>query len=100
MTVQNQEFLQAMLLEAPEHVFHIARRLLEEYGVEEREYRHSLWGEAYHNLIKPITPWYARPPLDLATWADGLAWKRKQRRFRGRGAGPGKVIDATPDGKR
>jgi electron transfer flavoprotein-quinone oxidoreductase len=86
-----------IMIESPEHLFHLARRYLEEYGVLLGEYPHSFLGEAYHNLYKPIAPWYARLPLDLAAWVDGVAWRWKQRSLRGRGTTQDTVADMTRD---
>jgi hypothetical protein len=69
-------------LEVPDRLFHLTRRWLEDFGTEDKEYSHSLWGEAYYNLIKPLAPWYARLPLGLAAWADTLGWRRLQARLR------------------
>jgi electron transfer flavoprotein-quinone oxidoreductase len=91
--------LSDILIEAPDGLFHLARRFLEEYGVQEREYTHSLLGEAYHSVIKPLVPWYARLPLGLAAWVDGVVWKMKQRRLRGRGTMPDAGADAPRDGR-
>jgi electron transfer flavoprotein-quinone oxidoreductase len=67
--------------ERPEHLIHIARRYFADWMPEEatEEYAHSLWGEVYHNLIKPLTPWYLRWPLGLAAWLDTLGWRRRSR---------------------
>ena len=64
--------------ELTDRLFGLARRRLEDYGVEEREYPHSLMGEAYYGLLKPVAPWYLRWPLNLIAWADTLAWRRHQ----------------------
>jgi flavin-dependent dehydrogenase len=64
--------------ELTDRLFGLARRRLEDYGIEEREYPHSLMGEAYYGLIKPLVPWYLRWPLNLIAWADTLAWRRHQ----------------------
>ncbi len=67
-----------------EHLPRIARRYFEDWIAEETEYPsdavypHSLWGEVYHNLVKPLVPWYIRWPLELVVWVDTLRWRRQQ----------------------
>jgi electron transfer flavoprotein-quinone oxidoreductase len=63
-----------------EHLIRIARRYFERPMSEETEYPCSLWGEAYHSLVKPLAPWYIRWPLGLAAWADTVRWRRLQTR--------------------
>ena len=65
-----------------EHLPRIARRYFEDWISEEtkEECPYSLWGEAYHSLVKPLVPWYARWPLGLAAWVDTLRWRRQQAR--------------------
>ena len=64
----------------PDHLLHIARRYFEDWmsAEAEEEYPHSLWGEAYHSLVKPLVPWYIRWPLGLAAWVDTLRWRRQR----------------------
>ena len=65
-------------------LFRIARRYMDGWGLEMEPRPYSLWGEAYHNLVKPLTPWYLRWPLGLVTWFDTRRWRRQQaRRARG-----------------
>jgi len=66
----------------PTHLLRIARRYFEDWTLEETEaeYPYSLWGEVYHNLVKPLIPWYLRWPLGLAAWIDTLGWRRQSRR--------------------
>jgi electron transfer flavoprotein-quinone oxidoreductase len=75
----------------PEHLIRIARRYLdwapgevEGKYASDAAYPHSLWGEAYHSLVKPLVPWYIRWPLGLAAWIDTLGWRR-QRTGEGKG---------------
>jgi electron transfer flavoprotein-quinone oxidoreductase len=88
-----------IMIEAPDHLFHLARRFLEEYGVEEREYPHSFLGEVYNNLIKPHAPWYVRLPLNIAAWVDSTVWQRQQARLRGRDMAPDAGAAATRDAR-
>ena len=64
----------------PERLFHIARRYFGGWDTDEEgeSHTHSLWGEVYHSLVKPLAPWYARWLLGLATWIDTLRWRRRQ----------------------
>ena len=59
-------------------LFQIARRYLDRWGLEVEERPYSLWGEAYHNLVKPLAPWYIRWPLGWITWFDTWRWRRQQ----------------------
>jgi electron transfer flavoprotein-quinone oxidoreductase len=61
-----------------EHLLRIARRYSESWMPKKATYPHSLWGEAYHSLAKPLLPWYTRWPLELAVWIDTLRWRRRQ----------------------
>ena len=68
------------LAEYPDRVVQVARRYFESWLPGQREYPHSLWGEIYHNLVKPLAPWYVRWLLGLAAWVDTLRWRRQQAR--------------------
>jgi flavin-dependent dehydrogenase len=64
----------------PEQVVALARRYFQTWRVQQDEQPYSLWGQAYHNLIKSLVPWYLRWPLGLAVWIDTLLWRRQQAR--------------------
>lgn len=64
----------------PEQVVHLARRYFSERRVPQHGHPHSLWGEAYYSLIKPLAPWYVRWPLGLAAWIDTLRWRQRGAR--------------------
>jgi electron transfer flavoprotein-quinone oxidoreductase len=83
--------------ELADRLFLLARRWLEDYGVEDEEYPHSLMGQAYYGLLKPVAPWYVRWPLNLAAWADTSVWRRQQAQLRGRGRSHGTGPSATRD---
>jgi flavin-dependent dehydrogenase len=63
----------------PEQIAALARRYFQRWRAEKGEYPRSLWGQAYHTLIKPLAPWYVRGSLGLVTWIDTLRWRRKRR---------------------
>jgi electron transfer flavoprotein-quinone oxidoreductase len=76
-----------VLSQRPDHLLHIARRYFSRWEEGERfdslcaereEHRHSLWGEAYHHLVKPLVPWYVRWIPGLAVGIDTLRWRRQQ----------------------
>jgi electron transfer flavoprotein-quinone oxidoreductase len=62
----------------PEQMVHLARRYYQERRTGQNDQTHSIWGEAYHKLVKPLTPWYARWPLGIAAWIDTLRWRRRK----------------------
>jgi electron transfer flavoprotein-quinone oxidoreductase len=65
----------------PRHATHLARRFSEEMEkVSKREYPHSLWGEAYYTMIKPLTPWYLRWLLSLFTWFNQRGWSKGEKK--------------------
>lgn len=64
----------------PEQIVALARRYFQRWRVKQDDHPYSLWGQAYHSLIKPLVPWYLRWSLDLAVWIDTLGWRRQQRR--------------------
>jgi electron transfer flavoprotein-quinone oxidoreductase len=64
----------------PEQMIRLARRYYYDRRFPRDGHPYSLWGEAYHNLIKPAVPWYARGPLELVTWIDTLRWRRRTAR--------------------
>jgi electron transfer flavoprotein-quinone oxidoreductase len=63
-----------------DRLFHLARRYDEEGTTGRGEHPYSLWGEAYHELVKPLAPRYIRWPLGLAAWVDTYRWRRQQAR--------------------
>jgi electron transfer flavoprotein-quinone oxidoreductase len=75
-----------ILAQRPDHLLRIAKRYFYELkkeqfrssDVEQEEQRYSLWGEAYHSLVKPLAPWYARWPLGLAAWVNTRRWRRQK----------------------
>ena len=69
-----------VLDQRPEQIVHLARRYFDDRRISQDGHPYSMWGEAYHNLIKPAVPWYARGPLDLVTWIDTLRWRRQKTR--------------------
>jgi flavin-dependent dehydrogenase len=75
-----------VLDQRPDQLVHLARRYFNEWRVPhlpQDRHPYSLWGEIYHSLIKPLTPWYVRWPLGLAAWIDTLRWRLgKARRNR------------------
>lgn len=77
-----------ILAQDPDRLFHLARRYHSDWVPGDEKYACSLWGEAYHSLLKPLVPWYLRWPLDLAAWVDTRRWRRQQRMTWG-GAGDG-----------
>jgi len=64
----------------PEHVVALARRYFGRWRLEECAHPHSMWGQAFHTLIRPLVPWFLRVPLGLVTWIDTLRWRRRHRR--------------------
>ncbi len=66
-----------IVAQRPEHLFRIARRYYRD-RVSEVKHPYSLWGEAYHSLVKPLAPWYIRWLLELIVWIDTLNWRRQQ----------------------
>jgi len=69
-----------VLVRHPEQMIRLARRYFYDRRFPQDGQLYSLWGEAYHNLIKPLTPWYVRWPLGLAAWIDTLCWRRRRAR--------------------
>jgi electron transfer flavoprotein-quinone oxidoreductase len=63
----------------PDEVVSVARRYFQRWRGRDDDQPHSLWGEAYYNLVEPMAPWYLRLPLGLAAWIDTLRWKRQSR---------------------
>ena len=66
----------------PDLVVHIARRYYESWRSKPDDNPYSVWGEAFHKVVKPMVPWYIRWPLGVATWIDTLRWRRQQTRLR------------------
>jgi electron transfer flavoprotein-quinone oxidoreductase len=64
----------------PEHLVRLARRYFYGRRAPQAGHPHSLWVDAYHNLVKPLTPWYVRWPLFPAVWIDTLRWRWRQVR--------------------
>jgi electron transfer flavoprotein-quinone oxidoreductase len=62
----------------PEQVVELARCYFQTWRVQQDIHSYSLWGEAYHTLIKPLLPWYLRWSLGLVVWVDTLR-RRRQR---------------------
>jgi electron transfer flavoprotein-quinone oxidoreductase len=73
-----------ILSQYPEHLVRLARRYFDSWWTRQDESPYSLWGEAYHSLLKPRIPWYVRLPLGLAVWVDTLRWRYEQVRRRNR----------------
>ena len=71
-----------IVAQRPEHLIRIARRYFEDRMPKEteEEYPYSLWGEAYHSLVKPLAPWYVRWPLGLVAWIDTIRWRMQLAR--------------------
>jgi electron transfer flavoprotein-quinone oxidoreductase len=70
-----------VLDQRPEQIVHLAWRYFDRRRSSRQDgHPYSMWGEAYHNLIRPAAPWYARGPLDLVTWIDTLHWRRRKAR--------------------
>jgi hypothetical protein len=59
-------------------LFRLARRYMDGWGLEAEGRPYSLWGEVYHNLVKPLAPWYLRWPLAAVAWFDTQHWRRRQ----------------------
>jgi electron transfer flavoprotein-quinone oxidoreductase len=70
--------IDTLLSKRPDQLLQLAARYSEGWLGEAREYPYSLFGEAYHQLVKPLAPWYIRWPLGLGAWVDTLRWQRKQ----------------------
>lgn len=68
-----------ILAQDPDRLFHVARRYHGDWVPGREEYAHSLLGELYHSLLKPLAPWYVRWPLGLAAWVNTRRWRRQQR---------------------
>jgi electron transfer flavoprotein-quinone oxidoreductase len=68
----------------PAQIVALARRYFGRWRVEEDKEPYSLWGQAYHTLIKPLVPWHVRGPLGLAAWVDTLRWRQQRGRRRRR----------------
>jgi electron transfer flavoprotein-quinone oxidoreductase len=64
----------------PEQIVRLARRYFGSRRVPQDGHPYSMWGEAYHSLIKPLVPWYVRWPLGLAAWLDTRRWRKQQAR--------------------
>jgi electron transfer flavoprotein-quinone oxidoreductase len=77
-----------VLSQRPDHLLHIAQRYSSRWeevpsgslNIEHEEHRHSLWGEAYHSLVKPLVPWYVRWIPELVVGMDTLRWRRRSAR--------------------
>ncbi|MGD9099863.1 MAG: FAD-dependent oxidoreductase [Anaerolineae bacterium] len=70
-----------VMAQYPERLLHVARRYTRAWMMEQEEqHPHSLWGEIYYSLVKPLAPWYARWALGLAAWVDTRFWRRQQAR--------------------
>jgi electron transfer flavoprotein-quinone oxidoreductase len=69
-----------VLSQYPERLLRVAERYYGEWLMDGDGYPHSLWGQVFHDLIKPLAPWYVRWPLGLAAWVDTLRWRRQQAR--------------------
>jgi electron transfer flavoprotein-quinone oxidoreductase len=67
-----------VLTRNPDGLVHLSRRYFEDWLEGQESYEQSLWNEAYHELVRPVAPWYARWPLDLAAWVDAGRWRREQ----------------------
>jgi electron transfer flavoprotein-quinone oxidoreductase len=68
----------------PEQIVHLARRYFEDRRIPQDGHPYSMWGEAYHNLIRPLAPWYVRWVLGPAAWIDTLRWRRRTARAKKR----------------
>jgi electron transfer flavoprotein-quinone oxidoreductase len=64
----------------PDQLVALARRYFRGWLVEEYDHPYSLWGQAYHTLLRPLVPWYVRWPLNLAVWVDTLLWRQHRER--------------------
>jgi flavin-dependent dehydrogenase len=64
----------------PEHVVGVARRSLERWKPHFGQYPVSIVDDVYRSLIKPVTPWYGRILLGLATRLDGLHYRKVRAR--------------------
>jgi electron transfer flavoprotein-quinone oxidoreductase len=64
----------------PDRILHLARRYFDEWIGGPDEHPLSVWGEAYHELVKPAAPWHLRLPLGFAAWIDTRAWRRRRKR--------------------
>jgi electron transfer flavoprotein-quinone oxidoreductase len=73
-----------MVIESLAPIFQVAGRYADEWVVGKGEHPYSVWGEAYHSLVKPVAPWYLRWPLGLAAWMNTRRWRRQQREIRRR----------------
>lgn len=66
-----------MLAQYPGRVFDLAGRYFDEWVMGQGDHAHSLWAEAYHNLVKPLAPWYVRWPLGVAASIDTYRWRKQ-----------------------
>lgn len=64
----------------PDHLIRLARRYFYDRRAPEAGHPHSFWVDTYHNLIKPLAPWYVRWPLFPAARIDTLRWRWRQGR--------------------
>jgi len=62
----------------PGHFVRLARRYFYGRRAPQAGHPHSFWVDAYHSLVKPLTPWYVRWPLAPAVWIDTLRWRWRQ----------------------
>jgi electron transfer flavoprotein-quinone oxidoreductase len=63
----------------PEQIVALARRYFQSRRMERGNHAYSLWGDAYHSLIKPLAPWYVRWPLGVVIGVDTLRWRWSRR---------------------
>jgi electron transfer flavoprotein-quinone oxidoreductase len=68
----------SLVEQRPDQVVQLARRYFLGWRTEKDDSPYSVWGEAYHTLVKPLAPWYIRWPLGVAAWVDTLRWRRQQ----------------------
>ena len=81
---EGREEYRTRVIESLDPLFQVAGRYSGEWVMGKGGHSYSVWGEAYHSLVKPLTPWYLRWPLGLAAWMDTRRWRRQQGSSRGR----------------
>jgi electron transfer flavoprotein-quinone oxidoreductase len=71
-------WVRKVLAQNPERLLHLAGRYYDEWVLGKGDYAHSLGGEAYHDLVEPLAPWYVRWPLGVAFRLDTRRWRKQQ----------------------
>jgi electron transfer flavoprotein-quinone oxidoreductase len=69
------------LAKRPERLFSAARRYHDRWLTTQNDHPYSPRGQIYHDLIKPLAPWYLRWPLRPFAFLDTFRWRRRRTRM-------------------